>query len=53
MKEALAVGIGIVEATVIDEINIYEASLKTMFRCAGFCGQEHLLEGVENDAKTN
>lgn len=22
-----------------------------MFRCAGFCGQEHLLEGVENDAK--
>ncbi|MCY8928524.1 ribonuclease HII [Bacillus subtilis] len=32
MKEALAVGIGIVEATVIDEINIYEASKMAMVK---------------------
>lgn len=32
MKEALAVGIGIVEASVIDEINIYEASKVAMVK---------------------
>lgn len=32
MKEALAVGIGIVEASVIDEVNIYEASKMAMVK---------------------